>query len=405
MLVILIVILILIWVAVVWSIYSNFMVFHSNFSETENYHRAYYSSISALERAELVTKQRQPGYEWSGGFILWTGYWGDPTTDDWWSDKSLSDFSYYWNNEDDTIVFRTIKSKTNRIPATWNWDVEWMLAYEDPGNSGNPENSNNYNMMNYENAEVFLLYNDKSGGNPYKQVSSNLESNSFLEFTKPNEIKWVIRLPKLLSDKFWNMNVDNSLVWNWVLPKNDAIVDWQIRWFYQNYQKPFVIYSTQSVAFWGNEVKIDKEKDSVFRESDINNTLNFEFWNNGWSPFKDGERRENSSSRSASSPSITVIGEGWNDISSVWAFNSILNWYALNWYATQLRFSLLNLLQWSGNNIYPFLEYYVDFWNKKVPDKYFTIDAEWAYKDYKVNMIIKKPTIKESVFWSFTSIF
>ena len=72
MLVILIVILILIWVAVVWSIYSNFMVFHSNFSETENYHRAYYSSISALERAELVTKQRQPGYEWSGGFILWT---------------------------------------------------------------------------------------------------------------------------------------------------------------------------------------------------------------------------------------------------------------------------------------------------------------------------------------------
>ena len=165
--------------------------------------------------------------------------------------------------------------------------------------------------------------------------------------------------------------------------------------------KPFVIYSTQSVAFWGNEVKIDKEKDSVFRESDINNTLNFEFWNNGWSPFKDGKRRENSSSHSASSPSITVIGEAWNDVSGESKFENILN----KWYVTQIRFSLLNLLQWSGNNIYPFLEYYVDFWNKKVPDKYFTIDAEWAYKDYKVNMIIKKPTIKESVFWSFTSIF
>jgi hypothetical protein len=39
------------------------MVFYSNFSETENYHKAYYASISALERAELVIKQRQPGYE------------------------------------------------------------------------------------------------------------------------------------------------------------------------------------------------------------------------------------------------------------------------------------------------------------------------------------------------------
>lgn len=398
MLTILIVILVLIWAAVVWSIYSNFMVFYSNFSETENYHRAYYASISALERAELVTKQRQPGYEWSGGFI--NGAWTWSSTN-WWSDGSLPFFSYYWDNKDDTSVFRTIKSKTNRIPATWNWDVEWMLAYVDSGNSGNPENSSNYNMMDYENAEVFLLYNDKSRDNPYKKVSSDLEGNNYdLEKVSLNKINWQIRLPKLLKDaSFWNLDENTSFVWqNGVLPPNDAIVDWQIRWFKT---KPFVIYSTQSVDFGGNDVQIDGREDSVFRESDINNTLNlnFEFWNNGWSPFKDAKRRENSSPF-VSSPSITVIGEAWNDVSGESNFNNILN----KWYATQLRFSLLNLLQWSGNNIYPFLEYYIDFWGM-VPDKYFTIDAEWAYKDYKVNMIIKKPTIKESVFWSFTSIF
>ena len=396
MLTILIVILVLIWAAVVWSIYSNFMVFYSNFSETENYHRAYYASISALERAELVTKQRQPGYEWSGGFIngVWTWSFSDGG-----SDKSLPFFSYYWDNKDDTSVFRTIKSKTNRIPATWEWDVEWMLSYNNPNNPNDSANSSNYNMMNYENAEVFLLYNDKSSDNPYKKVSSDLESsNNDLEKASLRIIKWEIRLPKLLKDKsFWNVDENTSFVWqNGVLPPNDAIVDWQIRWIKT---KPFVIYSTQSVDFGGNDVKIDGIGDSVFRESDINNTLNFEYWTNGWSPFKDRTRKILSDFVN-SNPSITVIGEAWNDVSGEWDFKHILD----KWYATQLRFSLLNLLQWSGNNIYPFLEYYIYFWGM-VPDKYFTIDAEWAYKDYKVNMIIKKPTIKESVFWSFTSIF
>jgi hypothetical protein len=43
-----------------------------------------------------------------------------------------------------------------------------MLAYSNPTNSGDPNNSNNYNMMDYENAEVFLLYNDDGNDNPYK---------------------------------------------------------------------------------------------------------------------------------------------------------------------------------------------------------------------------------------------
>lgn len=382
MLAILIIILVLIWAAVVWSIYSNFMVFYSNFSETENYHKAYYASISALERAELVIKQRQPWYVWSWGFILWTWQGSLPY---WWSDGSLSGFSYFWSNKEQTSVFRDINSRTTRIPANWKWDVERMLAAT--GSDG----SQNYNMMDYENAEIFLLYNDKSSGNPYNKVYSVLENNSILNPVNLSKLEWKIRLPKLLSG-FWGLDTGNALVGNGTLPNDDAIVDWQIRWYSNN--KQFTIYSTQSFDFWGNEVKIKKEEDSVFRESDINAGLNFKFWNSNWSPF-DNNRWSNSH---------TIIWEWEAEVSELQGLWDVLK--KNNWvFSTNIRFSLLNLLQTKTNNIYPFLEYYIDFWNSKVPDKYWTIDAEWVYKDYKVNMIIKKPTVKETVFWSFTSIF
>jgi hypothetical protein len=73
-----------------------------------------------------------------------------------------------------------------------------------------------------------------------------------------------------------------------------------------------------------------------------------------------------------------------------------------------LRFSLLNLVLWWWHlaNRYPFLEYYVDFWPTNiVSDKYFTIQTEWNFWDYKVDTIIYKPTITESILRSFTTIF
>ena len=54
--------------------------------------------------------------------------------------------------------------------------------------------------------------------------------------------------------------------------------------------------------------------------------------------------------------------------------------------------------------IYPYLEYYLSF-TDQVADKYFKINAEWKYKDYQVNIIMHKPTVKESVLWNFTVIF
>lgn len=379
MLLMLIIILILIWAAVVWSIYSSFMVFYSNFSESENYHKAYYTSISALERWELVVKQRAPWYAWNWWFVLGNNKWN---YSNWWSDKKMDDFSYISNHLDIATIHRTINSRTSRIPSEWKWNIEAILSAND---------SKNYNMMDYENAEVFLLYWDSSAWNPYTQTPSFFQST-------PNKIEWIIRLPKKLKDNnFKDLDTSQALIWRSnELPKDDAIVDWQIRWKYSNWGDfQFTIFSTQKT----NGTTIEYSKDTIFRESDINKPLNFNFNVNSWNP--------TNSSHGNSNPK-TIISQKETEIASAWWFYAIMQATASTIKEKQLRLSLLNILKDAtkpNQKIYPFLEYYIDFGGSNVSDKYFTINGEWNYGDYQTNIIIQKPTVKETVLRNFTSIF
>lgn len=395
MLVTLVIILLLIWAAVVWSIYSNFVVFYSNFFESENYHKAYYASISALERWELVTKQRAPWFIWSGWFKngIWT--WASKISD-WWIDNNdyLSWFSYLYDNANESSIFWTVNSRTTRIPTISGWDVEWMLSADD---------SPNYNMMWFENSEVFLLYYDNRDDD---QSSSNVyDPYPLSEITQshPTQITWEIRLPQQLhlSWWYWLLDTENSLIWKvWDLPKDDAIVDRQIRWIYNG--KPFVVYSTQSTT----RSNITYGRDSIFRESDINAPLEFKFW---WStdPISSDSKHSDWNTSNlhweggGDKAVITVISEFENNFKNK-NFQDILK--DENYINNSLRFSLLNLLKTTSGQYYPFLEYYADFWTD-VSDKYYTIDGEWNYKDFQVNTIIQKPTVKETVLWNFTSIF
>ena len=394
MLIALVIILLLIWAAVVWSIYSNFTVFYSNFAESENYHKAYYSSISALERSELVVKQRQPWYIWNGWWKI-NEEWSIWSYEGWWSDKIISNFSYLSNdasNKNTSTIFRNINSRTSRIPSEWDGDIDSMLASED---------SKDYNMMDYKDSQVFLLYYDKSTDNPYEKVSCKDWSAS-CEQSKPEEIKWLIRLPWKLKEFFGPLNTNEALnekIAGW--PKDDAIVDRQIRWKFkpenQNQTYPFTIYSTQSYS----PRSIIENLDSAIRETDINGTetsprFEFNFWkNNKWSP---SISRWNDANFTIISPKETDIKTDANN----GYFRQILK--NDKYTEKQLRFSLLNLLKSEKNMVYPFLEYYVDFWTE-ISDKYFTINAEWNYGDYQIDRIIRKPTNKESILWSFTTIF
>jgi len=409
MLLTLVIVLLLVGVAVVWSIYSNFLTFFSNFSESENYHKAYYASMAALERAELVIKQREPWYVWTGWwtssinanwnieFQDWDEYLNDPTHSMKGSDWKISNFSYLSSNGSKwTNLRREINSRTNRIPAEWQWNVDWLLASND---------SINFNTMDYENSEIFLLYYDNTYKNPY-------EKHSCLDWwcTKSDlaKIQWVIRLPKMIknalgnSDNAWPLD-DKTRLSNASID-DDAVVDWQLKWLWKNDANQFdqfMIYSKQSIR--ENKKTSD---DSAFRESDINNngngSMEFEFGNSKWNP-----------NATKSSGEITIISPQERTLSTtisnsgkykaIFSNNNTSN--------IQLRLSLLNLLMAKKKGIiYPFLEYYVEFFDKNntltdIADKYFTINAEWKFDNFQVNTIIHKPTIQESILWNFTVIF
>lgn len=387
MLLTLVVILLLIWAAVVGSLYSNFLTFYSNFSETENYNKAYYASIAALERAELVVRQREPGYVWSWWWTsyinsAWNTVWqttGHYTT---WSDWLISWtwFSYLssWNSQWTSVLWR-INSRTTRIPATWWWNVDRLLTTWD--------NALDYNKMDYENAEIFLLYYDKSNNNPYSAASC---ASWHCQKSTMTSISWKIMLPQKLYEAFGPLDSENALI-PWSI-KDDATVDRQLRWLIDE-TNPFTIYSTQ--AFDSNSTVIDW--DTLIRESDLNKsnwTWVSLFFTDQKSPIKSKQwlRR---SQRTIISPNETAF-DSLN-------FKKILQEHN-NYKQLQLRLALLNALKTPNNTIYPYLEYYLEFWTW-VSDKYFTMDAEWKYGDYQVNLIIQRPTAKESILWSFTTIF
>ena len=231
-----------------------------------------------------------------------------------------------------------------------------------------------------------MLYYDEWDNNPYQTWT--------IAQSTPVAISWIIRLPKLLSGSWWEkLNTNNPLVWSNV-PKDDAIVDWQIRW--NIWGNSFTIYSTQKTK--ANWIEVEYGNDSIFRESDINTPLTYKFW-------RDKDVIQNNS---------PINTDRWDSAELRYISNvNNVNWWSntnfksifQNTSGGSLRFSLLNLLKTNTGYIYPFLEYYADFWGKRVSDKYYTIDAEWNFKDYQVNTIIQKPTVKESVLSNFTSVF
>ena len=369
MLLALVFILLLIWAAVVGSLYSNFIVSYKSFAEIDSYNKAYYASIAALERWELVTKQREPGYVWSGGWE-WEIDINISNND---TDKIDTDFSYLVKS-DDTNLLRDVNSKTNRVPKIWEWDVDRMLATWD---------SLDYNKMDYEDAEVFLLYIDNLAGSPYTKKSCL--SGWDCDDVKVS-IEWEIRLPEKISPVFWYLNTNSWLVVGW--NKNDEIVDWQLRWKYNNSQ--FTIFARNKAVVSGAK----EQTDSVIREKDINDWVTLSFWGSE-------KTRQPNKNKIEKSDLIVISSENLNPSN----FINILNPTTHSEYSRlNLRLSLLNLLKSENNMIYPYLEYYLKF-SSEVSDKYFKIDGEWRYKDYQVNIIMHKPTVKESVLWNFTVIF
>ena len=383
MLLTLVIILILIWSAVVGSLYSNFLVFYQNFSEAENYHKSYYASVAAIERAELVIKQRQPWFEWS-----WWWIWGNNTSGSP-SDNKPNTNTFSYISDSTPTLHRSIKSRTNRIPAEWKGNVEKLLSTWD---------SVDYNMMDYENAEIFLLYYDKKTGKPYDKKHCPWDD---CQPSKMDSLTGYIRLPWYIRPVFHDLNIFSGASPE-LTTGNDAIVDWQLRWVVYSgapegrLSGSFTIFATQKIG-WNNRAP----EDSAIRESDLNQ--------NSWIVLKYNDKSRNPRNNDYHGSWITVVSRFDDEILGLTRppkyFKWILNDNSDKYKELQLRFSLLNLVEWlSGTSArYPFLEYYVEFWDT-VSDKYFTIETESNIGEYRINTIRFKPTITESVLRNFTTI-
>jgi hypothetical protein len=74
------------------------------------------------------------------------------------------------------------------------------------------------------------------------------------------------------------------------------------------------------------------------------------------------------------------------------------------------RIAVLNLLSSKSKHIYPYLEYQFSFYDEyknpaDISDRFYTITARGKFGNYEVKLLVKKPTIKESILGNFTVLF
>ncbi|MDD2537262.1 MAG: hypothetical protein PHU61_02080 [Candidatus Absconditabacteria bacterium] len=380
MVIALLIVLLFIGSALVGAIYSSFIAFYADFSDTVSYNKAYYGAVSGVERAQLVLRYRDPGFEGTGGRIRGNEFNSSPT------DKKASNFSHF--TQEDNGILRNIQSRTTSIPRAGEGNVNWMFL-------GN--NSLNYNTLDYSLAENFILSIDNSNGNFYKKEGTK-ENNTVA-------IRGEIRLPPALKNKKDGSVLFGDLATEPIMGApladigedgiyDDTVVDWSIRGEYNN--SPFMIFPTVGIRYFGDKA-IQYDKDSTIRESRINGEDEL-FFGPNFGPFNNNTNTEH-----------TVISQYENTLKTM-NFSTILT--GNNSPDLKLRIALLNTLFSKEKFIYPYLEYTFSFFSNsagttpaEVSDRFFTITSSSKVGNYEVKLSVKKPTVTESILGSFTVIF
>ncbi len=364
-------VLLVVAVGILASVYSVFFPFMQNLGTVQQYHMAYYGAVSAIERAELSLKYRQPGFEWSWGFLwlTWYGPLSDYTPDLFsWTDKG-----FIWN----------VRSRTNTIPSPGMWNTDLMLS--DPVGD-----SDDYNVLWYTYLETFLL--------SYDATTSIHEyytwGNTSLQYFDGTQITWTLRLPPYVHSLFWSTPglLCYSYVWSDCDPDGDGIYDdivvsWSMEWLYNG--QWFKIFPTITVFYYSG-MQIDTYKDNALRESLINTTgfLNF---TTTFTPVVNGSHLTKH----------TVVSQNASAIETNNFFN-IFQWYNFSW--LRLSFGAANLFRTMTGAIYPYLEYQFHF-PEQVSDRFYTIQWNGRVGEYDVQIILKKPTVQWIIWGDFTVIF
>lgn len=373
MLILLTIILLSLWMVIMANVYSIFNPFVQTLWDVKDYNVAYYGAISSIERANLAIRQHSAWFEWTWWWMDWSDILDWPDSDNnpgtfWKLSKNTS--WMYWN-----IKSRIVWS----IPEAWGWNIEPQLQWVD---------SINYNKLEYFNAQEFVLTVDKSvASNAYQPVNS-------ANVDKIWDIMWtpVINLDLRLPQKIYSslnkwLNESHDLDWDWV--QNDIVVNRSL--FGEDWSgNDFTVLPNISQDYNAMTYRTD---DSAIRERNINNWISLAFGNNINPLHSDPNSPQNTLEDHYIIPSNNSFIN--ND------FSTILN----DWDNLHLKLSLVNKLITNDNNLFPFVEYKVDFGWATVSDRHFHITWVWKVWNYNVSLNFSKPVVESNSASDFTILF
>lgn len=374
MIIIITLVLLIIWTALLTSIYSIVNPFLYNLWEIKNYNIAYYWAIWSIERWLLVLKYHKQWFEWSWWWNWNINYWNI-------NDKIQSWFSLLWANKN-WMRFE-IKSRNQwQIPSNWKWNIEFDFRWNW---------SENFNKLEYKSSEEIILDidNTTNSWNYYTWIINRNYAYNFLNSSP--QISGTFRLPSKIYSWFWNLWLCTTCDLDWDLIWNDIIINRSL--FGSFNWNIFSIIPINSVNYSTNQ---PLENDTFLREDIINNSsTNIKFWNSS-NPI---------TSRSISDWKHNSIPETfWLSWST---FSTILQNNQISW--LHLKFSLVNFALTQSKQLYPFIEYKLEILNNStavtIPDRFFHI--YWNSKVWKYHVIIKidKPVINTNSSSDFTILF
>lgn len=381
---VLILLFILLWVLV--GIYSIFAPFTQNIGDVIDFNSAYYWALAGIERWELVLKYRSPGFQWSGGFFWTTPYWpmSDYLAPGSFGNLTSSTNGFIWN----------ISSRTTSIPASGDGNVDYLLSSSD---------SSNFNQLPYFTSEKINLSLDTTNSLNKDAYDTTSTFSYFHDTSFSGQFRLPAKVVNLFSGYLLCSDPNNPACdSDWDAVNDEVAVTRGLKWFYQG--TPFSILPNEEIFYSVSPHQIDYNRDTMLRESLVNTTSGAIWfgktpngnWYYSFNPI----------------PSYNNVLTGHNVISTNPGLVRLIPYYSVgnsllqdtNTTGLQFSFGLVDLLRSTNGNIYPFLEYQLNF-PSAVANRFYTVQGNAVVGNYNVKIIMKKSTNSDAQIWDFTIVF
>jgi hypothetical protein len=373
-------------------IYAMLTPFADDLRQIQNYNIAYYGAIAGVERSYLVLRWHTAGFEGSWWW-MWNNDYG-PGSD---HDSSIVQKKYFsllyrrsaWN-----WMFWQIKNLNTAwvVPTPWEWDL-------DPDVSS----GQNYYRLTFDESLQYALYVDKS---PVDDYYTGYGLSHIKNLTFYPSLKVSIRVPIKLADLFDNGYQDGTYPSSssHVLDKNDNVDlddDWVTNDIIVNRTLFWYTWDTEFTIFPSINVNNDNtvaSNDTAIREDVINaysdsNKFNISYDTDSKDTNPNAVWDHTANVDKFNQSPEDAVKTGFNVVLRDNVANdaaSYSNTYPIN--RMNLKFSLVNLLKYEDDKVYPYLEIQLKDWNTSnaIPDTYFHILWEWKAWAYDVRIKLKK---------------